>query len=181
MPRYLVVPGWNGSGPNHWQSHLEQSLAGTTRVEMSDWQAPNPAHWVSTLERYIAQGEPPIVIGHSLGCVAVAHAVANGARIRAALLVAPADVERPNCARVLQTFAPIPKPRFNVPVTTVGSDNDVHASIEKVRDLSKAWGAELVVVPGGGHLNVASGHGPWPLAQLLAQQLASVTHDARVA
>jgi predicted alpha/beta hydrolase family esterase len=58
---------------------------------------------------------------------------------------------------------------------TVLSLNDSHVCLARVKELARAWGGELVVIPGGGHLNVASGHGPWPLARLLAQQLASVS------
>ena len=174
MSRYLVVPGLGGSSKHHWQTHLEVSLDAASRVEMRDWQAPHAGHWIATLQEHIAAGEPPIVIGHSLGCIAIAHAVARGSAIRGALLVAPADVDREDGSRVLRGFAPIPTSRFGVPLTIVASDNDNHVSLARVKDLAKAWGGELVVIPGGGHLNVASGHGPWPLARLLAQQLASV-------
>lgn len=172
MPRYLVVPGWRGSSKHHWQTHLEQQLAGSARVQMDDWESPHLVAWLQTLERAIAAGEPPIVIGHSLGCIAIAHAVSRGARIAGALLVAPADVERDDAPRVLKSFGPVPTPRFDVPVTVVATDNDIHASLERSRYFAKMWGGELIVIPNGGHLNVASGHGPWPLATLLAQQLA---------
>ena len=169
--RFLVVPGWGGSSKHHWQTHLEASLDGASRVEMRDWLTPHAAHWIATLEKRISEGPPPILIGHSLGCIAIAHAVARGAVIRGALLVAPVDVDREDCPRVLRGFAPIPTVKFGVPLTVAASDNDAHASIAKSRELAAAWGGDLVTIHGGGHLNVASGHGPWPLARLWAQQL----------
>ena len=35
----LLLPGWQGSGPDHWQSRWEQ-LHGHLRVEQHDWQRP---------------------------------------------------------------------------------------------------------------------------------------------
>jgi len=110
MSRYLIIPGWAGSGPDHWQSLWERDLAGATRVEMPDWHAPKRGDWVETLDRAVrAQAEPPILIAHSLGCLAVAHwAMRSTHPVRAALLVAPADVERAACPPVLRGFAPVP-------------------------------------------------------------------------
>lgn len=178
MTRYLVVPGLGGSSKHHWQTHLEASLDGASRVEMNDWISPHPAHWLAILEKRIAEGPPPVVIGHSLGCIAIAHAVARGSKIRGALLVAPADVDRDDAPRVIRGFAPIPTKKFGVPLTVVASDNDLHASLVRSKELAHAWGGELVVIPGGGHLNVASGHGPWPLARLWAQQLDGLANAA---
>jgi hypothetical protein len=174
--RFLVVPGWGNSGATHWQTHLEASLDGASRVEMNDWLAPRAEHWIATLERRIAEGPPPVVIAHSLGCIAVAHVVARGrVELRAALLVAPADLDRDECPTALRGFGPVPTPRFPVPVTVVASDDDPHASLERSRALARAWGGEVEVVRGGGHINVASGHGPWPRARVLAQALATRT------
>ena len=35
--RYLIVPGWQGSSDDHWQTHWQNSLPNSTRVEQSDW------------------------------------------------------------------------------------------------------------------------------------------------
>jgi hypothetical protein len=36
---------------------------------------------------------------------------------------------------------------------------------------ARAWGSEFVRVQDGGHLNVESGHGEWPLGLALLQSL----------
>ena len=51
---YVVVPGWKGSGPGHWQSLWAQQLAGAVRVEQDDWATPNRRDWVQPLK----DGEP---------------------------------------------------------------------------------------------------------------------------
>ena len=35
-------------------------------------------------------------------------------------------------------------------------------SLERARDMAQSWGSELVEAGDAGHINVDSGHGPWP-------------------
>lgn len=165
--RYLIVPGWQGSADEHWQSHWQRSLPNSQRVEQADWLAPQRAEWVAELERSIAaQSTPVILIAHSLGCVTVAHWAASAPpellrRVRGALLVAPADVERPGCPAALQGFAPIPREPLPFPSQLVGSDNDSAASAARAIELARNWGADAAILSGAGHINVKSGHQRW--------------------
>lgn len=99
--RYLILPGWQGSPEEHWQSHWQRSLPNSARVEQQDWLNPQRGDWVAALNQAIAADPRPLIlIAHSLGCVTVAHWAAQAPvellrRVRGALLVAPADVERP--------------------------------------------------------------------------------------
>jgi uncharacterized protein len=171
--RFLVVPGWQSSGPDHWQTHLEASLDGTSRVEMTDWITPQTADWIDSLERAIADcAQPPVVIAHSLGCIAAAHVIAHGrVAIAGALLVAPADLERDTCPPALRGFAPPPRSPLGVTTIVVASDDDPHASLDTTSGLAGAWAATLIVLRGAGHINAASGFGPWPQARVLAETL----------
>lgn len=165
--RYLILPGWQGSPDNHWQSHWLRSLPNATRVEQADWDQPDPASWVAALERAInAASSPVILIAHSLGCVTVARWAAQAPlaslrQVRGALLVAPADVERPGCPQALQGFAPIPRDLLPFPSQLVGSDNDPAASVARALQLARDWGAQAAVLTGAGHINVKSGHQRW--------------------
>ena len=79
--RYLIVPGWQGSPDNHWQSHWQRSLPNSVRVEQRDWLTPQRRDWVQALEQAIAaERSPVILIAHSLGCITVAHWAAQAAR-----------------------------------------------------------------------------------------------------
>ena len=165
--RYLIVPGWQGSPDNHWQSHWQRSLPNSARVEQQDWLTPQRRDWIQALEQAIAaERSPVILIAHSLGCITVAHWAAQASpallrRVRGALLVAPADVERPTCAPALRNFAPIPLHTLPFPSQVVSSDNDPAVSVPRALYLAKAWGAEAGLLSNAGHINVKSGHERW--------------------
>ncbi|OYT78742.1 MAG: alpha/beta hydrolase [Pseudomonas sp. PGPPP4] len=167
MTRYLILPGWQGSGPEHWQTHWQRRLPDARRVEQDDWQRPDPQRWVAALDAAIAQANAPVVlIAHSLGCVTVARwaasaPVARRQRVLAALLVAPADVERPGCPTELVDFAPLPRQPLPFPSRIVTSDNDHAISLPRAEALAQAWGSELDILPGAGHINTRSGHRQW--------------------
>lgn len=165
--RYLIVPGWQGSPAEHWQSHWQQVLPECTRVEQEDWLLPERQAWVTQLERQIAaDGRPVLLIAHSLGCATVAHWAAQAsarllARVRGALLVAPADVERIDCPLPLRNFAPLPQLRLPFPTVLVGSSNDHAAEASRALQFAQDWGSEAVILANAGHINVQSGHHQW--------------------
>jgi len=165
--RYLIVPGWQGSADEHWQSHWQRSLPNSARVEQADWLNPKREDWVAELQRSIASDpRPTILIAHSLGCITVAHwadqaPVESLRRVHAALLVAPADVERANCPPALQNFAPIPQHSLPFPSQLVGSDNDTAASAARAIEMARDWGSDVAILSGAGHINVKSGHQRW--------------------
>lgn len=165
--RYLIVPGWQGSTDEHWQSHWQRSLPNSARVEQADWLNPKREDWVAELQRSIASDpRPTILIAHSLGCITVAHWAAQAPveslrRVRAALLVAPADVERANCPPALQNFAPIPQHSLPFPSQLVGSDNDTAASAARAIEMARDWGSDVAILSGAGHINLKSGHQRW--------------------
>lgn len=165
--RYLIVPGWQGSPPQHWQSHWQQVLPNSARVEQRDWLSPDKADWVAQLNAAIAADPRPVVlIAHSLGCVTVAHWAAQATsalrkRVLGALLVAPADVERLNCPAALRNFAPIATAQLPFPSVLIGSDNDSAASPERALQLANYWASDASILRGVGHINVASGHQRW--------------------
>ena len=130
----IIQPGWRNSGPRHWQSHWQRRL-GATRVETGDWDAPQLEDWLQGLDRALALARKPvIVIAHSLGCVAVAHyAQRQPQRIAGALLVAPADVERPFVPRELMGFAPTPRQPLPFPARMVASSNDPFCKTPRAR------------------------------------------------
>ena len=122
---------------------------------------------MQALEQAItAERSPVILIAHSLGCITVAHWAAQASagllrRVRGALLVAPADVERPTCSPALRNFAPIAQQSLPFPSQVVSSDNDPAISAPRAMQLARAWGAEVGFLAGAGHINVKSGHRRW--------------------
>ena len=165
--RYLILPGWQGSPEEHWQSHWQRSLPNSARVEQGDWHTPQRQDWVDALTAAVASDpRPAILIAHSLGCITVAHWAQQAPvellrRVRGALLVAPADVERSGCPEPLQNFAPIPRALLPFPCQLIGSDNDAAASAARAIELAHQWGGEAAILSGAGHINVKSGHHYW--------------------
>ena len=68
----LILPGWQNSGPAHWQSRWE-ALHGFTRVQQHDWMQPLRGDWMVQLEEAVlAAPHPVILVAHSLGCMLTA-------------------------------------------------------------------------------------------------------------
>ena len=172
MSSLLVVPGYQGSGPDHWQTHLERKL-GARRVVMPSWTHPVREDWVAAIEREVAAcQEPPLLVAHSLGCIAVAHWAAQSRRAAAgALLVAPCDVERRDLPAPLQSFAPVPEQPLRFPAQLAASTDDPYLRIDRASALARVWRARLRVIGALGHINAASGFGPWPGGEALLDEL----------
>ncbi len=49
---HLILPGWQNSGPDHWQSSWEQQL-GYERVLQHDWMRPLRGDWITRLEDHL--------------------------------------------------------------------------------------------------------------------------------
>ena len=170
----LIVPGWSSSGPDHWQSRWERTLKTARRVEQDDWFAPEREAWVGRIiDASVASNRPVVLVAHSLGVAAVAHVAERIPKgfLSGAFLVAPADVE--NASAWPETegltldgtasgFAPLPKKAFPFPSVMIASSNDAYCSLDRANALATAWGSTLVEAGDVGHVNSASGHGPWP-------------------
>jgi uncharacterized protein len=178
MTRTLfLVPGWQNSGPGHWQSLWEAKLKGAKRAEMPNWEFPRREEWVEALRFIVAEdfrlnGEAPILIGHSIGCLAIAHlAKLAELPIHGAFLAAPSDLERKDCPEVLRDFAPTPRLRFPFPSIVVASKDDPFTAPERAQDMAMSWGSRFHLIENAGHINTASGFGEWPRGEALLQEL----------
>lgn len=175
----LIVPGLDGSGPGHWQTHWEINRTDCTRAELGRWSDPHLEAWRDGLDSAVSAAAGPIVFAaHSLGCFAVAWWLATAsapslAKVRGALLVAPPDVERANVDARLRRFAPTPIFAARLPTLLVASRNDPYASFQRSQDMAALWGARLVDAGDRGHINATSGLGAWEDGQRLLAALAS--------
>lgn len=162
----LIVPGFGNSGPDHWQTRWERRLPTARRVEQEDWDAPDREAWADRIVAAVeACARPVVLVAHLLGVMAVAHAAPRlpAGAVRAAFLVAPADTERPDVpTAVSRTFGPVPREPLPFPSMLVASRNDPYCSFDRADDMAAAWGSALVDAGESGHINAASGHGPWP-------------------
>jgi predicted alpha/beta hydrolase family esterase len=160
----LILPGYQNSGPNHWQTLWERNHPSFVRVQQRDWEHPLAVEWVETLERYVAQAGPQaVIVAHSLGCITVAiWAQTTKLTLKGALLVAPPDTGAESCPEAVAGFVPIPMRRLPFPSIVVASTNDHLASVDFARDCTTAWGSRFIDAGALGHINADSGIGEWP-------------------
>src|SRR5690349_11965906 len=111
----LILPGWQDSGPDHWQSRWER-LYGFARVQQDDWMWPRRGDWMARLEDMVLSRRGPLLLAaHSLGCQLVAAWAAHSQhaqRVAGALLVAPPDVEREDMPPNLYSWRPMVRRRL---------------------------------------------------------------------
>ena len=82
-PAYLILHGYQGSGPGHWQTWLAGRLrSGDAKVhypDLPDADLPRLGAWLDALAGELdAIAEPPVVLCHSLACLLWMHHVAGG-------------------------------------------------------------------------------------------------------
>lgn len=171
--KILIIPGLNSSGPDHWQSHWERTLPNIERIHQRDYEAPICSEWIDTIQKKVESvGPDAILVGHSSGAIAISHwAKKFGTPIAGAMLVGPSDVERADFPYQITGFKPIALDRFSFPSIVVASSNDPYVTLERATYFASRWGSKLVNVGPAGHINTASGHGPWPEGIELLREL----------
>jgi hypothetical protein len=176
-PIYLL-PGWQDSGPDHWQSRWEH-LHGDLRVLQADWHWPRRGDWMARLDEVLLADDrllhqPALLAAHSLGCHLVAAWAAHSrhtARVAGALLVAPPNTERPDMPPQLHGWAPMTRGRLPFAAVAVISRDDPFGDADRMAALARGWGARVVDAGRRGHLNADSGLGDWPAGRALLAEL----------
>lgn len=170
----LIVPGWQGSGAQHWQSWLENQLTAVGRTsrrpDFADLEHPDLDDWLTALRRALQSwpsGEFDVV-AHSLGAVLwLHHAVDPGDSPRPdrVLLVSPPS---PTTA-IPEIAAFYPPPLDAVAVNLAAASTELVAGDDDpylLEGIATAYGRPLhlepIVIERGGHLSANSGYGPWP-------------------
>ncbi|MGR4868485.1 RBBP9/YdeN family alpha/beta hydrolase [Variovorax sp. LARHSF232] len=176
----LLLPGWQNSDPEHWQSRWE-TLYGDKRVEQHDWMRPLRGDWQVQLEEAVlATDRPVVLVAHSLGCVLAAAWALHSRhthKVRGALLVAPADLERDDLRQLIPGWSPIGRQRLPFAAHVVASSNDPYSDFARSRHLAADWGARFSDVGPLGHINAESGLGNWPEGRRWLQELQQLKKD----
>ena len=147
----LIIPGLGHSGPGHWQHRcLEREIMMATR--------------------------PVVLVGHSLGVQTIVAASQTQAdtKVKGAFLVAPPDVdEHPDVPEATSPFRGLSSDPLRFPSMLVASSNDPYCSVERAAEFAARWGSDFHVAGDVGHINIESGHGPWPEGLLMFTRLMS--------
>ncbi len=183
-PTVLIVPGLRDAVEAHWQTLLAHELPDAHSVAPMGRADLDCQARVDALERAArAIDRPLVIVAHSGGCLTVAHWAQRSKRaVLGALLAVPPDFESPMpegypTPAQLQAAGWLPVPRERLPFRSIvaASRNDPLGAIDRVAALAAAWGSEWADLGDVGHLNPASGFGPWPQAHNLLARL-QTTH-----
>jgi predicted alpha/beta hydrolase family esterase len=144
-------------------------------IEQDDWNAPLLTDWVDRIHQEIMLATRPVVqIGHSLACSAIVHTAQlrlKDTKVRGAFLVSPPDLERDDMPEEIHAFRNVPTDPLPFPSMVVGSISDPYGSYERLQGFAADWGSAFQSAGDAGHINVASGHGPWPEGLLMFAEL----------
>ncbi len=169
----LVAPGLGNSGPDHWQRRWAERMATARVIEQDEWDRPVVADWVERIHREIMLSTRPVVlIGHSLSVAAIVLTARQLAdtKVRGAFLVSPPDFESSALPATARPFKP-PTDPLPFPSMVVASTSDSLVSIDRARGFAADWGSAFQSAGDAGHINAASGHGPWPEGLLMFAEL----------
>ena len=172
MIHTVIVPGVGGSEHDHWQSWLQRQLKSCSRVQQQDWNKPVLHTWVEQFVKTVQAIQEPIqIVAHSFGCLTTVAALAQhpelNQNIKNLVLVAPANPARfgdAGFARESQNdyqqyFHQL---KLQVPTQMIISENDPWLNFQDALQLAKAWKIRPKNLGQVGHINVASGFGPFP-------------------
>jgi uncharacterized protein len=166
----LIVPGFKGSEPEHWQSRWEAKLSTARRVAQDDWESAELSAWRGRIVEEVERAARPVVlVAHSLGVLAAVHAAplfgrgANGIKVKGAFLVAPPSQNILSIFDAVDpAFLSLPGKPLAFPSVLIASRDDKYSSFADSEPLAKVLGAKLLDAGFSGHINSESGHGPWP-------------------
>lgn len=172
MIHTVIVPGVGGSEHDHWQSWLQRQLKSCSRVQQQDWNKPLLHAWVEQFVKTVQAIQEPIqIVAHSFGCLTTVAALAQhpelNQKIKNLVLVAPANPARFGDAGFArdsqndyqQYFHQL---KLQVPTQMIISENDPWLNFQDALQLAKAWKIRPKNLGQVGHINVASGFGPFP-------------------
>ncbi|MBK6004941.1 serine hydrolase family protein [Ramlibacter ginsenosidimutans] len=177
----LIVPGLRDHVPQHWQTLLAAQLPRVASVAPMGREDLDCRARVDAIEAAAQRIEGPLIlVAHSGGCIMVAHWAQQTKRpVLGALLATPPDFEKPMPegypaieALTLGGWLPVPRQPLPFPSIVAVSRNDPLGGFVRVCALAYDWGSKVVDIGEAGHLNPASGYGPWPLAHAFIEQLA---------
>ncbi len=90
-----------------------------------------------------------VLVASGLGCILTAWWAAHSpaaAKVRGALLIAPADVEAPALREQLPGWSPIALKPLPFPSLVVGRTPPAACSLERAQALAQAWGAPFALL-----------------------------------
>ena len=165
---FLILHGYGGSGPEHWQTWLAERLRGAGEtVAYPDLPAPEEPRleaWRDVLDRTLVDGAT--VLAHSLSCLLWLHACPEaGARAARVLLVAPPSKAGAPPGLDPWFTAPLDPAALRAETRLVCAPYDEYCPEGAARTYAEPLGIPVDELPGAGHVNPETGYGPWPAVE----------------
>jgi predicted alpha/beta hydrolase family esterase len=171
----INIPGLHNSDTSHWQTNFERTDPNNFfRVTQENWNEPDCNTWINQIELELKNFNHAelILIGHSIGCMAIVKWYEKyGHIIKGALLVAPSDSERDGYPTYISGFVPIPTFKMPFPTIFVASTNDPVTEMDRSKAFAYNWGSELIILENAGHIEPKSGFGDWEYGLTLINRL----------
>lgn len=175
MSRHLtvIIYGWQASLTGHWQWWIHDELARRGALvefpQLSDPDHPKLDVWMRELLEIVEPHQGPVhLVTHSLGTWVADHLITRTDReFLSALQVAPPSPDL--MFEDVETFFPPPMDtaRWQSKVKhrlLVCGDDDIYIDPPEQEKIARIFDCSMKVIPGGGHINIDSGFGPFPFA-----------------
>jgi hypothetical protein len=171
----VILPGLGNSGPEHWQRRWGARFPNVQFVEQDEWDRPALEPWIAAIERKVQLATRPVVlVAHSLAVSAAVHTAQRltDTKVRGAFLVSAPDLElNPNVPVETRPFRGVPRDPLRFPSMLISSTSDPFCSPERAAEFATCWGSDFHLAGDAGHINTASGHGPWPEGLMMFTRL----------
>lgn len=178
-PHVLILHGWQGNGPAHWQTWLAGRLrdrGATVRYpDLPEPDTPELARWLDALGAELdalvsPAGGETVVLCHSLGSLLWLHHAARmpATPVDRVLLVSPPSPAL--AVPELAEFLPAPLEQASLHAAAgstrlVCAPDDPYCPEGAVFSYGLPLGLEFDEIAPGGHLNSDAGYGPWPAVE----------------
>ena len=175
----VIVYGYDGSGPGHWQRWLESELppagaGGVSRAARAAAAAEGRLGRGARRRRGAAAATPVTFVCHSLGCWAVDHLLAERGRGGRACGAAGRRRRRRTCCSSRSKAscrrrggAPRGRRSRRVHCSSAATTTSSLRPTSSRRSPAPL-AVRCQIIPGAGHINTASGYGPWPFVARVA-------------
>ncbi|MFC6357461.1 RBBP9/YdeN family alpha/beta hydrolase [Luethyella okanaganae] len=175
-PRFLILHGWENRRPDgHWQHWLARELAGrgyeVAYPQLPDPDEPSLDAWLDRLRAELQRSpQSTTVVCHSLACLLWMHAVTRGGlpSVERVLLAAPPAGSVVESHAAIAEFAwPRVSPSQLAAVSrrrphVIAGDEDPYCPDGVEVAFARPLALTFEIVPGGGHLAMDDGFGPFP-------------------
>jgi len=176
MPtNFLLLHGYGGKHPEHWQSHLANFLDEDNQnfkyPDFPEPDLPKLDKWMENLDRIFEHFNPSslVVAAHSLGCALWLHYIKKRPDIRPlkVYLVSP-PLNDCGIAEI-SNFFPLPDLDLSDQnYLAIGSDNDDFIPKKDFEDFAKKYKIPLKILHGAGHINApVFGYWEWMVTEFL--------------